>query len=180
MTDPSDMVCSSAFFFTSFELRTLVAAGAGAGFTGFCSAGAPGSGGGGILVTLAGCKRISVESPIREGFLPVSSVNTSWDTTASGKFEETVKVDAGNNRKGSTRRSKAFDRFCSSDGRLSSEIAVGCLVSFRTFVLDFGATLTSVSVASRRGLPFSDPFRETCRHQSPSWLGQVLSHLLAV
>ena len=155
------MACSSACFFTSFELRTLVVAGAVAGFVGFCSAGAPGSGGGGILVTRAGCKRISVESPIREGILPVSSVNTSCDTTANGKSEETVKVGAGNSRNGNTRRSKALLRFCSSDGRLPSEIAVGCLGSFRTFFLVFGATLTSVSVASRRGLPFSEPFRET-------------------
>ncbi|KAF9648392.1 hypothetical protein BDM02DRAFT_3168441 [Thelephora ganbajun] len=145
MTDPSDMACSSAFPLTSFELRTLVFAGTGAGFTDFCSAGAPGSGGGGILVTRAGCKRISVASPIREGVLPVSSVNTSWDTTARGRFEETVKVGTGNKRNGSTRR----------------RTTVGFLASLRMFVLVFGATVTSVSVASRRGLPVLDPFRET-------------------
>jgi hypothetical protein len=91
----------------------------------------------------------------------VSSVNTSWDTTARGRFEETVKVSIGNSRDGSTRRSKAFVRFCSSVGTLLSGTTVGFLASFRTFGLVFGATLTSVSVASRRGLPFSDPFRET-------------------
>ena len=161
MTNPSDMACSSAFSFTSFELRTFVVEGTGAGFTDFASAGAPGSGGGGILVTRAGCSRISVESPIREGVLPVSSVNASWDTTARGRFEETVNFGAGNNRNGSTRRSKAFVRFCFSEVWLLPEIAVGFFVSFRAFVLIFGATLTSVSVASRRGLPFSDPSRET-------------------
>jgi len=161
MADPSDTACSSAFSFTSFELRTLVAVATGAGFTGFCSAGAPGSGGGGILVIRAGCKRISVASPIREGIRPVSSVNTSWDTTARGRFEETVKVGIGNNRNGSTRSNKAFFRFCSSAVTSLSETTVGFLASFRIFVLVFGATETSVSVASRRGLPFSDPFRET-------------------
>lgn len=160
MTDPSDMACSSAFSFTSFELRTLVV-GTAAGSTDLGSASAPGSGGGGILVTRAGCKRISVESPIREGSLPVSSVNTSWDTTARDRFEETVKVGAGSNRNGSTRRSRAFVRFCFSEGRLVSEITVEFLVSFWTFVLAFGATRTSVSVASRRGLPFTDSSKET-------------------
>lgn len=138
-----------------------MAVGTGAEFTDFCSAGAPGSGGGGILVILAGCKRISVASPIREGIFPVSSVNTSWDTTARGRSEETVKVGIGNNRNGSTRRSKAFVRVCFSVVTLSSDITVGFLVSLRTFVLVFGATITSVSVASRRGLPVSDPFKET-------------------
>jgi hypothetical protein len=161
MTDPSDMVCPSALSLTSFELRTLVAAGIGVELAAFCSVGAPGSGGGGILVTRAGCKRISVESPIREGFLPVSSVNTSWDTTARGRFEETVKFGVGNNRNGSDRRSKAFFRPWFSDCGLLSEITVGFLASFRTFVLVFGATETSVSVARRSGRAFSDPFRET-------------------
>ena len=161
MADPSDMACSSALSFTSFGLRTFVVVETGAGFTDFCSAGAPGSGGGGILVIRAGCRRISVGSPIREGILPVSSVNTSWDTTTRGRFEETVKVGIGNNRNGSTRRSKAFFRFCFSVVTLLPEITVGFLESFRMFALVFGATTTSVSVASRRGLPFSDPFRET-------------------
>lgn len=161
MTDPSDMVCSSALSFTPFELRTLVVVGTGAGFTGFCSVGAPGSGGGGILVIRAGCKRISVASPIREGSLPVRSVNTSWDTTARGRLEETAKVGIGNNRNGSTRRSKAFVRFRFSFAASPPEIDVGSFASFRTFVLVFGATDTSVSVPSRRGLLFSDPFRET-------------------
>jgi len=161
MTNPSDIVCSSALSFTSLEFRTLVVVGMGGRSTDFCSAGAPGSDGGGILETRAGCKRISVASPIREGVLPVSSVNTSWDTTARGRFDETVKAGGGNSRNGSTRRSMAFDRFCSSAGALPSEITVGFLATFRTFALIFGATETSVSVASRRGLPFSDPFRET-------------------
>ena len=161
MANPSDMACSSAFSFTSFELRTLVVVETGAGFTDFCSAGAPGSGGGGILVIRAGCKRISVASPIREGIFPVSSVNTSWDTTTKGRFEGIVKVGIGNNRNGSTRRSKAFVRFCFSAVALLSETIVGFLASFRMFVLVLGATETSVSVASKRGLPFSDPFRET-------------------
>ena len=161
MTDTSDMACSSACSFTSFELRTLEVGETGAGFEDFCSAGAPGSGGGGILVTRAGCRRISVESPNRDGSLPVSSVNTSWDTTASGGSEEIVKVGAGNNRNGSTRRSKAFVRFCFSEDGLLPGITAGFLVFFRTSFLVFGATWTSVSVASRRGLPFSDPSRET-------------------
>ena len=164
MTNPSDMACSSAFSFTSFELRTLVVAWVGAVFTDFCSAGAPGSGGGGILVTRAGCRRISVESPIREGFLPVSSVKTSWDTTARGKFEGTIKFDTANNRNGSTRRSMAFVRFCFSEGGWLSEIVAGILLSFRLSVLVLGATRTSVSVARRRGLPFSDSSKETGRH----------------
>ena len=161
MTDPSDMACSSAFSFTSLELRTLGVAETGVGFADFCSVGAPGSDGGGILNTCAGCKRISVASPILEGVLPVSSVNTSWDTTARGRFEGTVKVSTGNSRNGSTRRSKAFVRFFFSAGMSLSDITVESLGPFRTFVLVLGATLTSVSVASRRGLPFSDPFRET-------------------
>lgn len=161
MTDPSDMVCSSALSFTPFELRTLVVVEAGAGFAGFCSVGAPGSGGGGILVIRAGCKRISVASPIREGILPVRSVNTSWDTTARGRFEGVVKVGIGNNRNGRTRRSNAFVRFRLSFAALPSEINAGSFASFRAFVLVFGATDTSVSVASRRGFLFSDPSRET-------------------
>jgi hypothetical protein len=161
MANPSDMACPSAFSFTSFELRTLGVVDTGAGFTDFCSVGAPGSGGGGILVIRAGCKRISASSPIREGIFPVSSVNTSWDTTTRGRFEETVKVGTGNNRNGSTRRSKAFVRLCFSAVTLLSETAVEGLASFRMFVLVFGATATSVSVASRSGLPFSDPFRDT-------------------
>jgi len=161
MTNPSDMVCSSAFSFTSLEFRTLVVVDTGAGSTDFCSTGAPGSDGGGILNTRAGCKRISVASPIWEGVLPVSSVNTSWDTTARGRSEETVKAGGGNSRNGSTRRSMPFVRFCFSAAVLLSEITVGFLASFRTFALVFGATETSVSVASRRGLPLSDPFRET-------------------
>ena len=161
MTNPSDIVCSSAVSFTSLEFRTLVVVGTGEGFTDFCSTGAPGSDGAGILVTRAGCKTISVISPIREGVLPVSSVNTSWDTIARGRFEETVKVGVGNSRNGNTRRSMAFIRLCFSAATSPSEITVGFLASFRTFALVFGATETSVSVASRRGLPFSDPFRET-------------------
>lgn len=161
MTDPSDMACSSAFSFTSLEFRTLVVVGRGAGFADFCSVGAPGSDGGGILDTRAGCKRISVASPIRDGIFPVSSVNTSWETTARGRFEETVKVGIGNSRNGSTRRSKAFVRFCFSAGTSPSDITVEFLASFRAFVLVFGATTTSVSVVSRRGLPFSDPFMES-------------------
>ena len=161
MTNPSDVACSSAFSFTFLEFRTLAVVETGAGFAGFCSVGTPGSGGGGILDTRAGCKRISVASPIREGSLPVSSVNTSWDTTARGRFEEAVKVSIGNSRNGSTRRSKAFVRFCFSAGAFPLEITVGSLLSFWRFLLVFGATTTSVSVASRRGLAFSDPFRET-------------------
>ena len=141
--------------------RTLFVVETGGGFADLCSVGAPGSGGGGILDTRAGCKRISVTSPIREGILPVSSVNTSWDTTANGRFEGIVKVGSGNNRNGSTRRSKAFDRFSFSAGTLPSEITVGLLASFRTPARVFGATVTSVSVASRRGLAISDPFKET-------------------
>lgn len=161
MTNPSDMVCTSAFSFTSLELRTLVVVGTGEGFPDFCSAGAPGSDGGGILVTRAGCKSISVVSPILEGALPVSSVKTSWDTNARGRSEETVNAGVGNSRNGSTRRSMAFVRFSFSVDALLSEITVGLLASFGIFVLVFGATETSVSVASRRGLPFSDPFNVT-------------------
>ena len=161
MTNPSDIVCSSALSFTFLEFRTLVVVGTGGESADFCSTGAPGSDGGGILDTRAGCKRISVASPIREGVLPVSSVNTSWDTTARGRSEETVKAGDGNSRNGSTRRSMAFVCLGFSAGVLLSEITVGFLTSFRTFDLVFGATETSVSVASRRGLPFSDPFRET-------------------
>lgn len=174
------MACSSAFSFTSFELRTLVVAETSPGFTDFCSAGAPGSGGGGILVTRAGCKRISVESPIWEGSRPVRSVNTIWDTTARGRSEEAVKVGTGNNRNGSTRRSKAFVRFCFSDGGFLSEITVAFLASLRMPALVFGATLTSVSVASRRGLPASAPFNETSKRQPSSQLGSGPSYPLAV